>query len=58
MWRIVYEQSPKGGHHLGPGPWHRSREEADEWLGFLRPYYPMARLQSWQEAYPNSRFDH
>jgi hypothetical protein len=54
MWRIVYEKVPKGGFFYGAGPWLPSKEEADYWLHFLRPYYPAARLQSWREAYPDS----
>jgi hypothetical protein len=54
MWRVVYELTPKGGHFNGPGPWHRSEEEAENWLDYLRPYYPTAHLQSWQEAYPKA----
>jgi len=57
MWRVVYEQAPKGGRFTGPGPWHRSIEEAENWLEFLRPYYPMAHLQTWQQAYPNTRME-
>ena len=54
MWRIVYEKVPKGGIYRGAGPWHRTKEEADYWLDFLTCFYPEARLQSWQEAYPDS----
>jgi hypothetical protein len=55
MWRVVYENAPKGGRHLGPGPWHSFEDEAEVWLDYLRPYYPMAHLQTWKEAYPNAQ---
>jgi len=55
MWRIVYETAPKGGLFNGAGPWHTTKEAASYWLSYLSSYYPAARLQSWQEAYPKSR---
>jgi len=58
MWRIVYEQAPKGGYYHDAGPWHETEAAAHYWLNFLYRYYPNARLQSWKEAYPKSDSPH
>jgi hypothetical protein len=55
MWRIVYERAPKGGYYKDAGPWHDTEATAHYWLDFLGRYYPGARLQSWQEAYPKAQ---
>lgn len=45
MWRVVYEQNPRGGQYQAPGPWFGSKAEAEQWLKFFLAYYPTAHLQ-------------